>query len=328
MDQLKLYSKADIMARVNFREGETRLGERVQQIGTLDQLQNCSARFVLIGIPEDIGVRANAGLAGAASTWQPALNALLNIQSTGSFKGEELLVLGHFEIADPADQSITSLQQKVTAIDNLVYPVIQQIIAAEKIPIVIGGGHNNAYPIIKGCALALNKTIDVINIDAHADLRATNGRHSGNGFSYAIKDGFLMRYALFGLHENYNNSTIIQTIGANPHIYPVFFDELLKSNIPLRTSWDTLLHKTGRHTGLELDLDSIANTLSSAMGPSGFTLNEIRSLILTASKDFSYLHLCEAAVALADGQTSSNVPKAIAYLISDFIRSNKKSPAK
>ena len=77
-----------------------------------------------------------------------ALRTLLNIQSNPYLKGNEILVLGHFEIDEPADQSITGLRQKTNEIDALVYPVIQKIVAAGKIPIVIGGGHNNAAPII------------------------------------------------------------------------------------------------------------------------------------------------------------------------------------
>nr|WP_233167177.1 arginase family protein [Pedobacter sp. ASV2] len=36
----------------------------------------------------------------------------------------------------------------------MVFPIIEKIVAAGKVPIVIGGGHNNAYPIIKGSSLA------------------------------------------------------------------------------------------------------------------------------------------------------------------------------
>lgn len=323
MNGLKLYSPAALLALTNLREGEVKLGQRVQSLSTLDDIADSTAQFVLVGIPEDIGVRANYGIGGAASTWEPTLKALLNIQSTPFFNGNELLVLGHFTFTEPSAEGIQDLQQKVEEIDALVYPVIQKIITAGKTPIVIGGGHNNAYPIIKGASLALKTPIDVINIDAHADLRPTTGRHSGNGFSYALKNGFLTRYGIFGLHQNYNNNAILDTIAANQHIYPVFFDDLLKSDQPFFSAWTSLLKKTGTTTGLELDLDCIENVLSSAMTPSGFSLNEIRKLILTSSKKFSYLHLCEAAVALIDGRRCQTTPKTLTYLISDFIKSQK-----
>lgn len=329
MEGLKIYGASELSIATNPREGELKIGEKAQFINRLEELPQSTAKFVLIGIPEDIGVRANHGVAGAASAWQPSLKALLNIQSTPFFEGNELLVLGHFEFADPVDSiylkgnSIDQLQQKVAEIDDVVHPVIQKIIAAGKIPIVIGGGHNNAFPIIKGTSIALKSPIDVINIDAHADLRPTNGRHSGNGFSYAIKDGFLTRYAMFGLHQNYNNNAILQTIAANQHIYPVFFDDLLKTDQTIFTAWTNLLRKTGSVTGMEIDLDAIENVLSSAITPSGFPLNEIRRIILNSEKKLIYLHICEGAVALTDGRQSQTTAKTIAYLVSDFIKSQR-----
>jgi arginase family enzyme len=38
------------------------------------------------------------------------------------------------------------------------------------------------------------KTINAINFDAHSDFRILEGRHSGNGFSYAYEEGFLKKY--------------------------------------------------------------------------------------------------------------------------------------
>jgi formiminoglutamase len=323
MEGLKIYDGTELRAYIRKRNGEVKIGQKAQFVSSLDEIAGSAARFVLLGIPEDIGIRANQGIAGAATAWEPALKALLNVQSTPVFIGDELLVLGHFNFEDPEQNNPEQLQQKVAEIDDLVYPVIQKIIASGKIPVVIGGGHNNAYPIIKGTSLASNGPVDIINVDAHADLRPADGRHSGNAFSYAIKDGFLTRYGVFGLHENYNNNSILQTIASNHHIYPVFFDALLKSDQPILSAWNSLLKKTGPITGMELDLDAIENVLSSAMSPSGFPLNEIRRLVLASTKKFAYLHICEGAVALTDGRKDETTAKVIAYLISDFIKAQK-----
>ncbi|RQO67901.1 arginase [Pedobacter sp. KBW06] len=323
MEGLKIYGKEDIMALTSLREGETKFGERVQVISALEQLKASTARFVLLGIPEDIGVRANQGIGGAATAWIPALKALLNTQSTSFLTGSELLVLGHFHFQEPAESDIQALQGAVVQIDEQVYPVIREIIEAGKVPIVIGGGHNNAYPIIKGLSLALQKPIDVLNIDAHADLRPANGRHSGNGFSYAIKNGFLRKYAIFGLHQNYNNTGILEQISENPNIDALFFDDLLKNNQPLPEQLQPLLKNLANETGLEIDLDCIENLLSSAFTPSGFNINEIRRIILSMEKKLAYMHLCEGAVLLNDGRQSAGTAKAIAYLVTDFIKAQK-----
>jgi formiminoglutamase len=48
------------------------------------------------------------------------------------------------------------------------------------------------------------ENVNAINFDAHSD-RILEGRHSGNGFSYAYEEGFLKKYFIFGLHENYTS---------------------------------------------------------------------------------------------------------------------------
>ncbi|WP_316750269.1 formimidoylglutamase [Pedobacter gandavensis] len=320
MEALNTYSKAAISALVNHRLGEIKLGEQVQAFSSWEELKYSTATFVLLGIPEDIGVRANEGIAGAATAWEPALKAVLNLQSTDFLNGRELMILGYFSIKDPEYTAIPDLQNTVSAIDELVYPVIQKIIEAGKIPIVIGGGHNNAYPILKGGSKAFQKAMDVLNIDAHADLRPARGRHSGNGFSYALKHGFLEHYAIFGLHENYNNGVILAEIEGNPKINAVFFDELLKSAGTYQEALQPLLDGLSNETGLEIDLDCIENVLSSAFTPSGFQLNDIRRIILQSKKKFAYMHVCEGATLMADGRTSTATAKTIAYLISDFLK--------
>lgn len=330
MDSLKIYSQSDIDNLIIYRDGETKLGERVEiyrhfeedfsstAVISVEELKKTKAKFVLLGIPEDIGIRANAGIAGASTTWEPALMAFLNIQSNRFLSGEEVLVLGHFEIQEPADSSIDGLRNKVTNIDDLVYPVIEKIVAAGKIPIVIGGGHNNAYPIIKGTSIGKKLAIDVLNIDAHADLRKQEGRHSGNGFTYALNENYLANYFMYGLHQNYNNEEILIQIERNPKLKALFFDDILKgiNDKDFFTDIDAV-------AGLEIDLDSIQNVLSSAETPSGFAVNDIRKLILTCAKEFSYMHISEGATRLLDGRASKLTPKLIAYLVSDFVKAQK-----
>lgn len=317
MDNLKIYVQHDIDRLIIHREGETKLGEKVAVLSSWEELEHASAKFVLLGIPEDIGVRANSGIAGAASAWRPALTAFLNIQSNRFLIGDEVLVLGHFEVEEPADSSIKSLRNKVAEIDDLVYPVIEKIVTAGKIPVVIGGGHNNAYPIIKGTSLGSKTPIDVLNIDAHADLRGLEGRHSGNGFSYALKENYLNHYFMYGLHQNYNNEAILNQIDNKPYLKAVFFEDIL-----IGADYNGLIKDLGPTSGLEIDLDCIQHVLSSAETPSGFAVNDIRKLVLTKANKFSYLHICEGATRMLDGRVNRLTSKLIAYLVSDFVKAH------
>lgn len=322
MDSFKIYTQSDISALTNQREGEEKLGERVLVVSSLDQIINSSAKFVLLGIPEDVGIRANFGVAGAKTAWKASLKAILNTQSNSFLNGEEILVLGHFEIEEPAEQSLQSLRKKVNQIDELVYPIVQQIIAANKIPIVIGGGHNNAFPIIYGAYLAKGKQqINVVNIDAHTDLRnPAEGRHSGNGFSTAILKGYLKQYKIFGLHQNYVNKAIASQIAKDKNMSALYFEELLQRENSIVQEWANFTENLAEPCGLEIDLDSIANILSSATTPSGFALDDIRKILIKNTIKYNYLHICEGAEKLSDSREDLTTGKTIAYLVTDFIK--------
>jgi formiminoglutamase len=98
---LIIYSPKDIASFTRKRGSEIKLGQSVQTITNFpEDLQNSSAKYVLLGLPEDIGVRANYGRGGTQTAWKPALENILNIQSNEFLKGEELLVLGHVDFDD------------------------------------------------------------------------------------------------------------------------------------------------------------------------------------------------------------------------------------
>ena len=201
--------------------------------------------------------------------------------------------------------------------------VAAQLIKNKVIPIVIGGGHNNAYPIIKTISEAANKAIDVINLDPHADCRALEGRHSGNSFSYAKENGYINHYSVLGLHKNYNSTFILDYLEYNNFYYTFFDDYILNpSQFDMDLTKTFLSISKERKFGIELDLDAIAFTPSSAFTPSGFNSLEARKYIKTLSKHSNccYLHLPEAA---PTNETEEKITgKLIAYLVADFIQEN------
>lgn len=340
MTSLKIYTQSDVLAFINKRKGEKKFGEKVTFITdaqNLDQeLTNSTSKYVLFGINESIGVKANGGRQGTETAWSSALKSLLNTQNSPLNKGKNVLILGSLEYSEKMElskklniDSPSDLQQlytMVNEIDEDVTNLMFKIISAGKIPIVIGGGHNNAYGNIKGSTLALNKPINVINFDAHTDFRALEGRHSGNGFSYAFQEGFLNRYFIFGVHENYTSKKILKELSShNKHInYNTFEAIAIRKETSFENEMQYALNfiKTEKF-GLEIDLDAIQNTASSAMTSSGFSANDARQFVsyFGKSKHVTYLHLCEAAPAL-EHTNANQTGKLLAYLITDFMRAN------
>ena len=60
MKHFKYYNKENILSITKIRRYETKLGERIQVISDVNNLEQSlkesNAGFVLIGIPEDIGI--------------------------------------------------------------------------------------------------------------------------------------------------------------------------------------------------------------------------------------------------------------------------------
>lgn len=345
----KPYNKTDILSLTRLRKFETKLGERV--LCSLDKLPfeqalaQTKAGYVIIGIPEDIGVKANLGCGGADSCWFPFLDSFLNLQSNDFFSGEKVFISGHFDFTEvknlidanaaTGDEKLEAYRHAVTMIDNEVEELVKLVTQYKKIPLIIGGGHNNAYPAIKGAAKGLFKAqiiplvkINCINLDAHADYRPLEGRHSGNAFRYADEDGYLHKYCMIGLHENYLQQNVWIDMINNPFIDCITYEDIFIHE--KRNYIQAIAHATGftedNYTGIELDLDSIEKVLASAGTPCGITTLQARqfmNFVATDSK-VAYVHICEGASALENGEVSNITGKLISYLVSDFIKSHSR----
>lgn len=345
MQHLKVYSKQDILSLTKIRRFETKVGEQVLNIKEDSSLEEyiaaSPAAYVLFGIPEDLGAKGNFGLGGADTLWIPFLQSFLNIQSNDFFDGTDVLLLGHFDFGDiqylidttakSEEEKTEAYRHAVNTVDDEVEHLVKIITAAKKIPIAVGGGHNNSYPLIKGAAKGWHKAgaielaqINCINLDAHADYRPMEGRHSGNAFRYAEEDGYLQKYCIVGLHENYLPQNVWIDIVNNPFIDCITYEDIFVHE--KRTFLQAVAHATGftedTITGIDIDLDAIQNTLSSAMTPVGISPVHARQYISFAAADTksAYLHICEGATRLSDGRTDATSGKLISYLVTDFIK--------
>jgi formiminoglutamase len=341
MEKLIPFTVNDLAKVTNHRSGEIKFGEKMIVIpkgaDKINFLKESEAKYVLLGIPEDIGVRANYGRPGAASAWQSAIKSIANIQHNRFCKGSQIIVLGQINVAeemrdvenldfnDIDDRS--KLSQLVEKIDKEVSHIIFTIIKAGKTPIIIGGGHNNAYGNIKGSALAKGKPINAINFDAHSDFRILEGRHSGNGFSYAYEEGFLKKYFIFGLHENYTSKSVLDIIKKleDRVRYNTYDSVNIRKEKEFNKEMIMALEFIKNDSfGIEIDLDAIPNIASSAMTISGFSVEELRQFVsfFGQHKNATYLHICEGAPDLDDAPNNNLIGKLIGYLITDFIKAN------
>jgi len=345
MKLIQLYHKKEINSFTRTRNNELKIGEQVKTLSTEkkwnQELKETDCKFVLLGIPEDIGVRANYGRGGAHTAWKPALESFLNEQSNDFLTGESLCILGNVYVDDLMEQSndlntkdkkdIEVLRNLVSEVDKRVTEVITEIIKANKIPIIIGGGHNNSYPILKGCSLAKTEKVNVINCDPHTDFRPLEGRHSGNGFSYAFYEHFIDKYSVCFMHEQYNTRAVLDDF--KKHSTQLYFSSYEDVFVRESKSFQTTLSQNisfvnDKDCGVEIDLDAITNVPSSAKTSSGISPIQARQYAYQCGKKLNaiYFHIAEGAPILSHIKADNKTGKLIAYLISDFIKGvNEKS---
>ena len=332
---------------ITSRDGEIRLAQQLQLSDSSDlelnlaHFQQQGAKFVLLGIPEDIGPRANLGRGGADTGWDAFLSRFCNLQQNGFIKGEEIALLGHIKCDDLQQKSaglnlnneskLAQLRQLVEQLDQRVSKVIEQIVLHDLTPIVIGGGHNNAYPILKGVSAAKGRGIAAVNLDPHTDFRALEGRHSGNGFNYAADQGYLSHYFSLGMHELKNSAANIA--GLNEKHFPFISYQQIWSRREL--SFEQALKVASCYLGdscapigIELDLDSISFMPASAYTNCGVSLCDAEFYIDQMAKlpNSCYLHLAEGAPIQHPAGIEagiSDVGQAYAALVTSFIQSKQ-----
>lgn len=337
--RLTLFSKERCEQYVTPRAGEVKVGNilpllyRGEAVGfsaALRAAKKDGSRYAILGIPEDIGPRANCGRGGAQEGWEAFLGAFLNTQANTLFPVSDAVLIGEVELQDLQERSqgadVNTLRDLCGEIDGRVLPIIQEIVSAGLTPIVIGGGHNNAYPIMKGVVAGRHiESLGCCNCDAHADFRRVEGRHSGNSFRVSYEEGILAAYAAIGIHESYAPQEVLNALEGAAFPYYTFesthirreclFEEVL-CNI------EEYLLSANRPIGIECDLDVIAGIPASAQTPSGMSLEEVAHYVhrMASRLPVAYLHLTEGAPCWDPHAGERYVGRALSLLVTTFLK--------
>ncbi|WP_270088515.1 formimidoylglutamase [Sphingobacterium sp. SYP-B4668] len=162
--------------------------------------------YVLLGFCCDEGVRRNQGRVGAVGGPVAIRDVLRNLpvhHESALYDGGSIVCLdGHLERA----------QQALAA-------AVELIIKGGGFPIVLGGGHEVTYGHFQGIdrCFGADRTIGIINFDAHFDLRAPQGgtSTSGTGFYEIAQDldskDCEMAYLAIGIQQISNTKLLFNT---------------------------------------------------------------------------------------------------------------------
>ncbi|RYV00890.1 arginase [Shewanella sp. OPT22] len=309
MNWLNLYTQEYISSWISHRAGEQKIGDKsfypniqrpLKEQFTVFKKQG--GQFVLFGINEDLGPQGNLGRRGSGNGYEATIKQFVNFQSNQFLSGSDIFILGDIQTQDiqPDSGNTELIRQAVAKLDDRVIELTSLIIAAGLEPIVIGGGHNNAYGLLTACHQALNTPMSAVNLDPHSDFRTLEGRHSGNGFNYAASEGALTKYHVLGLHELKNNSTNLEQLQQFGGTWHTLQQIWIRRELTLEAAMQEIaqdMNSIEQPVGIELDVDAIAQFPSSAETSAGIPLLDAAFYIsyLARHCHCHYLHLAEAA---------------------------------
>lgn len=163
------------------RPDDPRLGEIIE-VWNGDTAALRPGRAVLVGFPQDEGVRRNHGRPGAAEAPHELRRWLHRLVPWDSESNIDLTV------NPPLDLGNVRLSGSLEESQQALGTVVAAILQSGAVPIILGGGHETAYGHYLGY-VAAGVPVGIINIDAHLDVRPLiDGRgHSGTPFRQALE---------------------------------------------------------------------------------------------------------------------------------------------
>lgn len=154
----------------------------------------------MIGFASDEGVRRNKGRVGARS----APDAIRKHLAKLPYNINEMKTTDYGNIiceGDQLEKAQHELGEKVT-----------ELLHCHQTPIILGGGHETLYGHYLGVRefLKRDKTIGIINIDAHFDLRKEEVPSSGTMFRQILENDAAAGYMCLGIQSFGNTGSLFQ----------------------------------------------------------------------------------------------------------------------
>ncbi len=276
---------------------DRRLGELVGRAVINDVTDGTIA---IIGVPEDRGITANKGRAGAADGPDDIRRRLYRL--TPGFNSDFMKL----RIVDVGNLGTCGMT--LAEVHEAETEAVAEIVSRGGLPVVLGGGHDLTYPgvagLAKGAAIGRGG-MGLINVDAHLDVRSDeNGINSGTSFYRALTQlphGALTGDAFveFGIQEQYNSTYYYNWVLAQGgHV--VTLREVSERVMEFFLQALNSAGKNGRTIAVSLDIDAVRSTEApgaSASNPSGLKAPELDKIAYLAGRSVKvkYLDIMEVS---------------------------------
>lgn len=301
------------------RPGDLRLGEWVIPAAGMTLTREKKREVVLIGYPDDQGVKRNRGRAGAAQGPDAVRRHLYKMTVPADRPWEK-----NFQLYDLGNAPVSSRLSETHASAQA---VAAEAAKAERTGVAVGGGHDFATPTFLGFQSSAPKARwGLINVDPHLDTREMEGAesHSGNPFRVLLESGALRGadFTEFGARIQRNprsswdfckskkvNILTLEAIRAKKTGSVAQFQSELAR-----------LGKNCRQLGVTIDMDACCDTEGTSAAPVlGFSAWELCCFAAIAGKNSKvrYLEIAEVAPGLEPSERAARVASEIIYAFLD-----------
>jgi len=255
------------------RPGDPRIGHWI-----FSSTEESSTSHLILGCPDDLGIKINFGRPGAALGPSEIRKAFFKMALPKLWKESSTPIrdLGDIKV----EPNIKKTHQNVEK-------ALSEKAGSSASIVVLGGGHDFAAPAFTGFASSHKKqnslaSFGLVNIDPHLDVREyeSGEPHSGSPFRQLLENNILQGSHLvqFGCRQNRNsqshfefcqqqkvNLLTLQTIRKSEQRVTALFE-----------LWLSQLGKQTTHLGVTIDMDSCSDVVGTSAAPAiGFSTQEL-----------------------------------------------------
>lgn len=212
-----------------------------------------ASQVVILGCPQDEGVRRNNGREGAALAPEAIREQFYKLTTYNVRK--RFFDLGNVKIGATLEETHETHSR-----------IVEQVLRDEKRLIVIGGGNDISYPDGSAMAEVYGPENWIgINVDSHLDVRLAEQRNSGTPYRQLLDEGLLLPNRFF-------------EVGYQTHFCsPVYYDYIAKLGVQ-RISLELLRSRSDADVELkEAIKQKFVHHSSSLNTFFGFDLDVVRS---------------------------------------------------
>jgi formiminoglutamase len=249
-------------------ENDRRLGEAV----LYREKEYAEAKVVLLGCPQDEGVRRNGGRIGAKLAPTEIRRAFYKLPL--------------YEKVSLFDAGDTLIQKTLEKTHDTHTEIVDEILRDGKILVVLGGGNDISYPDCKGLQKNF-KDILAFNIDAHFDVRADEPANSGTPYRQLLEEKILSPKNFFEIaSQRHSNSIVYEKYLRKKGVQIKRLDALREKGV--EKTLLKLLEEKADALFWGMDMDAVRSADApgvSAPSPVGLTAEEAIQIATLAGED-------------------------------------------